>query len=61
MTTAIHRAARHALADDPYLPEKVARAVEVERRLDAAQKAGEKLARNLQCARDRYKAGLMRA
>ena len=61
MTTAIHRAARHALADDPWRAEKVARAVEVERRLDAAQKAGEKLAGDLQCARDRNKAGLMRA
>lgn len=61
MTTAIHRAARHALADDPWMAEKAAQAVEVERRLDAAQKAGEKLAGGLQCARDRHKAGLMRA
>ena len=61
MTTEIHRAARHALADDPWRVEKVARAVEVERRLDAAQKAGKKLARSIQCARDRHKAGLMRA
>lgn len=61
MPSAIHRAARHALRDDPYEPEKVAQAVEVERRLDAAQKAGVKLAANLQRARDRHKAGLLRA
>lgn len=52
MTTAIRRAARHALPDDPYLPEKVARAVEVERRLDAAQKAGKRQAVRLQANRE---------
>lgn len=61
MPSAIHRAARHALPDDPFRPEKIAQAVEVERRLDAAQKSGKKLAANLQCARDRHKAGLLRA
>jgi hypothetical protein len=36
MTTAIHRAARHALPDDPWMAEKVAKAVEVEERLRVA-------------------------
>lgn len=36
MTIAIRRAARHALSDDPYEAEKVARAVEVFERLRAA-------------------------
>lgn len=33
MTTAIHRAARHALPDDPWRAEKEAKAVEVLERL----------------------------
>ena len=60
MTTAIHRAARHALPDDPWRAEKVARAVEVEARLDAVQKAGEKVARNLHVNREAKRAGLWR-
>ena len=52
MTTTIHRAARHALPDDPFRPEKIAQAVEVERRLDAAQKAGKRQAVRLQANRE---------
>ena len=52
MTTAIHRAARHALPDDPLYAAKVAQAVEVERRLDAAQKAGKRQAVRLQANRE---------
>ena len=58
MTTAIHRAARHALPDDPWRAEKVAKAVEVEARLDAAQKAGEKVGRRLHANREAREAGL---
>lgn len=52
MTTAIHRAARHALPDDPWRAEKVAKAVEVERRLDVAQKVGKRQAVRLQANRE---------
>jgi len=58
---AIHRAARHALADDPWRVEKEAKAVEVLERLDAAQKAGEKIARRLHANREAKQAGLWRA
>ena len=40
MTTTIHRAARHALADDPWMAEKVAKAVEVFERLRVASWRG---------------------
>ena len=56
MTTAIHRAARHALHDDPWQAEKAAQAVEVERRLDAAQKAGKRQAVRLQANREARRA-----
>lgn len=52
MSEAIHRAARHALPDDPWRAEKEAKAVEVERRLDAAQKAGKRQAVRLQANRE---------
>ncbi|MCL5460070.1 hypothetical protein M3M33_15645, partial [Loigolactobacillus coryniformis] len=48
----IHRGARHALHDDPWRAEKAAQAVEVERRLDAAQKAGKRQAVRLQANRE---------
>ena len=56
MTTAIHRTARHALHGDPWQAEKAAQAVEVERRLDAAQKAGKRQAVRLQANREARRA-----
>ena len=55
MTTAIHRAARHALPDDPWRAEKVAKATEV---LDRIEKAGKVVARGLQANREAKQAGL---
>jgi hypothetical protein len=49
---------RQIVNGDPYAAEKVARAVEVEARLDAAQKAGEKVGRRLHANREAREAGL---
>lgn len=55
MTTAIHRAARHALPDDPWRAEKVAKAIEA---LDRIEKAGKRNATRLQATREAKEAGL---
>lgn len=58
MTTAIHRAARHALPDDPLRDAKVAQAVEA---MDMAAKAGKHDATALQATREAKEAGLWKA
>lgn len=58
MTTTIHRAARHALPDDPLRDAKVAQA---ERWLDRAAKAGKHDATALQATREAKEAGLWKA
>jgi len=55
MTTAIHRAARHALPDDPLLDAKIAHA---EKWLDKAAEVGEHRAICLQTTRAAREAGL---
>lgn len=58
MTTAIHRAARHALPDDPWRDAKVAHAVEV---MDRAERVGKHNATALQATREAKEAGLWKA
>ena len=49
---------RQIVQGDPYAAEKVAKAVEIEARLDAIQKAGEKVGRRLCANREAKQAGL---